>query len=190
MNLILASASPRRAALLDQAGISFTIIKPALKENPDFSKPPSEMVAALAREKALSVAETLQQGIVLAADTVVVYRGEVLGKPHDPEDARRMLVLLGGNTHEVFTGVTLIDAASGVGQNGVSVTKVWMKKMREKDIAAYVASGEPFDKAGSYGIQGKAALFVEKIEGCYFNVVGLPLSLLFDLMLRMQHYDI
>ncbi len=186
MSLILASASPRRAELLRQAGITFTVVKPGMEEKPDYSLPPRKMVLALAREKAFAVKETLDRGIVLAADTVVYYRGRVLGKPHDTEDARRMLNLLSGTVHEVLTGLVLVDAASGTEESGVSVTKVWIKKLPEITINAYVSTGEPFDKAGAYGIQGKAAVFVEKIEGCYSNVVGLPLSLLDDLMRRID----
>ncbi len=186
MNLILASASPRRAELLRQVGISFEIVKPGIDEIPDYTLPPGDMAAKLAREKALKVSKNLEDGIILAADTIVFHRGEVLGKPHDPEDARRMLNLLNGDVHEVLTGLMLLDAATGREESGISVTRVWMKDLSADDIDAYISSGESFDKAGAYGIQGKAALFVEKIEGCYFNVVGLPLGLLFDLMKRMQ----
>ncbi len=186
MNLVLASASPRRAALLRQVGISFEIIKPGIEENPDYTLSPGEMAAKLAREKALKVSNSLEFGIILAADTIVLYRGKILGKPHDPEDARCMLNLLNGDVHEVLTGLILLDAASGKEESAISVTRVWMKDLSDHEIDDYINSGEPFDKAGAYGIQGKAALFVEKIEGCYFNVVGLPLGLLFDLMKRMQ----
>ncbi len=186
MNLVLASASPRRAALLRQVGISFEIVKPGIEEKPDYTLLPGEMAAKLAREKALKVAKSLESGIILAADTIVLYRGKVLGKPRDPEDARGMLNLLNGGVHEVLTGLILLDAASGKEKSGISVTSVWMKDLSDHEIDDYINSGEPLDKAGAYGIQGKAALFVEKIEGCYFNVVGLPLGLLFDLMKRMQ----
>ncbi len=186
MSLFLASASPRRAELLRQVGIPFEIIEPGIAEKPDYTLPIPEMVIGLARHKALAVSAKLEQGIVLAADTVVLYQGRVLGKPRDREDARCMLRLLSGDAHQVLTGVILLDAASGKDESGLSVTKVWMKDLSEKVIDTYVGSGEPLDKAGAYGIQGKAALFVEKIEGCYFNVVGLPLSLFYDLTKRMN----
>ncbi len=186
MNLVLASASPRRSELLRRAGIPFRVIKPRIEEKPDYTLPPREMVVRLAAEKALSVSGTLEEGFVLGADTVVVYRGEVLGKPDSPEDARRMLRLLNGDVHEVLTGLVIINPENGAREDACSETKVWFKKLSDKEINAYIDSGEPLDKAGAYGIQGRASLFVERIEGCYFNVVGLPLSLLYDLMKKMR----
>lgn len=186
MKLVLASASPRRAELLRQVGIPFKIIKPGIEEKPDYTLPPGDMVKGLAREKALVVARKINKGVIIAADTLVLHRGEALGKPTDPEEAGRMLRRLSGDVHEVITGLTLLDTSSGKDESGISMTRVWMKALSDDDIEAYVSSGEPLDKAGAYGIQGRAALYVEKIEGCYFNVVGLPLSLFFDLMQRMQ----
>lgn len=186
MNLILASASPRRAELLSQIGISFTIIKPALEEKPDLKRKPHEIALALAEDKARFVAQKLDRGVVLAADTLVVFQGELMGKPVDIDDARRMLRLLSGSRHEVITGLVLLDAASGLVEKAYSKTTVWMKDLSEQEINDYVKGGEPLDKAGAYGIQGKAALFVDRIEGCYFNVVGLPLSLLYDMIQKMQ----
>ncbi len=186
MNLILASASPRRAELLSQIGISFTIIKPALEEKPDLKRKPHEIALALAEDKARFVAQKLDRGVVLAADTLVVFQGELMGKPVDIDDARRMLRLLSGSRHEVITGLVLLDAASGLVEKAYSKTTVWMKDLSEQEINDYVKGGEPLDKAGAYGIQGKAALFVDRIEGCYFNVVGLPLSLLYDMIQKIQ----
>ncbi len=186
MSLILASASPRRAELLRQVGIPFQIVIPGVSEIKFSSLPPQEMVARLSLEKALAVSTRLEEGIILAADTVVLHRGVIMGKPADQKDARRMLRLLSGDQHTVLTGLTLLDATSGKYECRVSETKVWIRELSESDLDAYVATGEPLDKAGAYGIQGRAALFVEKIEGCYFNVVGLPLNLLYDLMQRMQ----
>jgi septum formation protein len=186
MKLILASASPRRADLLRQVGIDFQVVVPDISEDLDGSLPPSQIVTRLALRKALAVSKRFDQGFVLAADTLVIHRGIILGKPADQDDARRMLSLLSGDEHEVMTGMALVDAASGRSDSALSKTRVWLKTMTESEIEVYIATGEPLDKAGAYGIQGRAALFVEKIEGCYFNVVGLPLSLLYDLMKSMQ----
>lgn len=186
MKLILASASPRRADLLRQAGIDFQVVVPDISEDLDGSLPLSEIVVRLALRKALTVSKRFDHGFVLAADTLVIHRGIILGKPVDQDNARRMLSLLSGDEHEVMTGMVLVDAASGRSENAFSVTRVWLKAMTVSEIEVYIATGEPLDKAGAYGIQGRAALFVEKIEGCYFNVVGLPLSLLYDLMKSMQ----
>lgn len=186
MKLILASASPRRADLLRQSGIPFQVVIPDVSEDLNAVPEPQEMVTRLALRKAIAVSEHLKQGIILAADTVVLYRGAVMGKPRDHDDARRMLRLLSGDKHEVLTGIALVDAASGRSECAVSTTGVWLKDLSDGEIDSYVKTGEPFDKAGAYGIQGLAALFVEKIEGCYFNVVGLPLNLLYSLMKLMQ----
>ncbi len=186
MRLILASASPRRAELLHQVGIPFTIIKPDLEEKPDLDKEPRETALALAEDKAQFVAQKLDGGLVLAADTLVAYQGQLMGKPTDKSDARQMLSQLSGSRHEVITGLVLLDVASGMLQKNYAETTVWMKMLTEQEIEAYVEGGEPLDKAGAYGIQGKAALFVTRIEGCYFNVVGLPLNLLYEMMQRIQ----
>lgn len=186
MNLVLASASPRRAELLRQVGIPFTITIPDVIEEKYNSLAPHEMVVRLSQEKALAVSGPLEEGIILAADTVVLHRGVIMGKPVDQIEALQMLRLLSGDRHSVLTGLTLLDAASGKYESRASITKVWMANLSESDLDAYVATGEPLDKAGAYGIQGRAALFVEKIEGCYFNVVGLPLNLLYNMMKKMQ----
>ncbi len=186
MSLVLASSSPRRAELLQQVGISFTIVEPQISEEMAVSENPAEMVVVLAQNKALDVTRRLTSGFVLAADTVVICRDQVLGKPDDQSDARRMLGILSGSEHVVFTGLALHDVTTGNCQTGLSKTKVWMKPLKKDHIDRYVAGGEPMDKAGAYGIQGQGALFIEKIEGCYFNVVGLPLGLLFELLMRMQ----
>ncbi|MGM0653225.1 MAG: Maf family protein [Bacillota bacterium] len=186
MNLVLASASPRRAELLRQVGISFTITRPDLEEKPDLQKEPQEIAMALAEDKARFVGQKLDRGIVLAADTLVVYQGQLMGKPEDRKDARRMLRILSGSRHEVITGLVLLDAASGLILKDFSTTTVWIKVLSDQEIDNYVKGGEPLDKAGAYGIQGKAALFVDRIEGCYFNVVGLPLGLLYEMIQKMQ----
>ncbi len=186
MKLILASASPRRAELLRQSGIPFQVVIPDVSEDLAGSLQPHDLVVRLALRKALAVAERFNQGFIIAADTIVFLRGTIMGKPVDQDDARRMLRLLSGGKHEVLTGIALVDAVTGRSETAVSITGVWLKDLTESEIDFYVATGEPLDKAGAYGIQGLAAVFVEKIEGCYFNVVGLPLNLLYNLMKRMQ----
>ncbi len=186
MKLILASASPRRAELLRQVGIPFEVIAPKVCEQVGEPLSPEELAGKLAREKAETVAKIIDQGLVLAADTLVYYRGLILGKPVDAEEAGRMLKLISGDQHEVITALYLIDTATGRYESGISTTKVWIKELTPQQINAYRTTEEPYDKAGAYGIQGFAALFINRIEGCYFNVVGLPLSLLYDLLNNMH----
>lgn len=187
MDLVLASASPRRAALLRQAGLSFRVMPAGVNEsNAGACSDPAGMVVRLARAKAGRVAARLKTGVVIGADTMVVHRGEVLGKPRDRFDARQMLLRLSGCRHSVLTGLALVDVPTGRIEESFTETRVWMRALETELIDAYVATDEPMDKAGAYGIQGKAALFVEKIEGCYFNVVGLPLNRLYLLLSRME----
>lgn len=189
--IILASASPRRKELLEQIGITFEIC-PAKGEEKITKTNPAEVVEELSKQKAEEVAAMLtvygeehqelmtpQDMMVIGADTVVAVENQILGKPKDEEDASRMLRLLSGRAHEVYTGVTLlfIDKSGKMGAHVFhETTKVFMKKLSEKEIERYVATGDPMDKAGSYGIQGKCAIYIDKIEGDYNNVVGLPIS--------------
>ncbi len=181
--LVLASASPRRRELLVQAGFTFSIAAAAIPEDPMPGESPIGYVVRLAREKAQAVYSQLSSPIngddpvlVLGADTTVVApKGEILGKPSDPADAARMLRLLSGATHQVITGVALVTQA-GV-ETAAEVTHVTMLTLSEEEIAAYTATAEPADKAGAYAIQGRAACWIPRIHGCYFNVVGLPLAL-------------
>jgi septum formation protein len=186
LTLILASESPRRAELLRQVAIPFRIVPPAVSEELSGKPSPQEMVALLALRKARAVSDQLPDGYILGADTVVLHGETVLGKPIDSEDAARMLRLLSGGRHSVLTGLALVNAANGYLLERLSLTQVWIKALADDEIKAYIATGEPFDKAGAYGIQGKGALLVEKIEGCYFNVVGLPLSLLNEMIAEMN----
>jgi septum formation protein len=184
--LYLASASPRRAELLKQVGIPFEVIAPAVSEKEDCILSPAKLVSLLARNKAENVASFISEGLILAADTVVYCRNQILGKPVNVEDARRMLNLLSGEKHEVITGLVLLDLSSGKLESELVTTGVWMKKLSETEVTAYINTGEPFDKAGAYGIQGYAALFIKRLEGCYFNVVGLPLNKLYEMLQKMQ----
>lgn len=177
--IILASASPRRADLLKQLGLKFQVfISDADEEIVDL--PPDEFVKNIALQKARIVSGAVSDGIIIAADTIVVIDGKIIGKPRDVEEACDMLTGLSGRMHEVFTGLCILEKPSGRYFLGYERTEVYFRNISQAEIKTYIATGEPMDKAGAYGIQGKGALFVEKINGCYFNVVGLPLTLLYN----------
>ncbi len=182
--LILASSSPRRRELLQGLGLPFTVITSDVDETTESGLAPAEVVEQLALRKAGAVAEKVEGGIVLGSDTIVVLDGQILGKPVDEEDAFRMLSSLQGREHTVFSGVALIDAATGRSVVAHSATNVQVRPMTEQEIRAYIATGEPMDKAGSYAIQGIGATIVEGIVGDYFTVVGLPLHLTAKLLSR------
>jgi len=173
--LILASASPRRADLLRQLGLPFEVIPSEIEEAWP-PGPPREAVTTLALAKARAVARGLRSAVVLGADTAVVLAGEVFGKPESPEDARRMLRALRGREHEVITGVALVEAPAGREETVAVVSRVLMREYSEAEVEAYVGSGEPFDKAGAYAVQAAGGALVAKVDGCYTNVVGLPLT--------------
>ena len=171
MQLILASGSPRRKELLGLFGIPFTIRAADIDETMDAAKAPFDEVARVSRLKALAVPRE-QDDIVIAADTIVVCEGRVLGKPHSREEAVRMLTALSGRDHQVMTGCTVVRGDAR--ETFTEVTDLHFRPLTDTEIARYVDSGEPMDKAGAYGIQGGAALFCEKIVGDYYNVMGLP----------------
>lgn len=174
--LVLASRSPRRAEILRQAGIGFTVRAASVDEAPLPLERPEDYVCRLAEEKARAVEATPGE-TVLGADTTVVIDGRMLAKPADAADARRMLEMLAGRCHEVLTGICLRRGGHVVRDR--AATRVWFGPMTAAEIAAYVDSGEPMDKAGAYAIQGLASRYIERIEGCYFNVVGLPIALVY-----------
>ena len=175
--IVLASGSPRRGEILTNAGIPFVREVPSnIDETPRPSEPPQDYVVRLAREKAEAVGDTGGH-IVLGADTTVVIEGQILGKPSSPDDAARMLRLLSGRSHEVITGICLRSARVRV--TDAAITRVWFAALSDSDLEAYAHSGEPMDKAGAYGIQGLASKFIERIDGCYFNVMGLPVALVY-----------
>jgi septum formation protein len=177
MKLILASASVRRAEILRDAGLHFTIISSAIDETPVPGESPHELVARLAAAKAaLVAARAIGPGIVIAADTVVVLEGRILGKPRSTDDARQMLEQLSGRSHSVLTGVTLIRLPDAERRDFVESTIVHFASLSPEEITRYLATGESDDKAGAYAIQGHAGRYIPRIEGCYFNVVGLPLA--------------
>ena len=174
--LVLASASPRRRELLEMIRLDFELAVPDVHETSLHENDPPRFVTEIALAKALSVSAGFSGAVVLGADTIVVLDGRILGKPRDESDAERMLRTLSGRTHEVYTGIALVDTETDLRRTGFERSEVTMKRLTEDEIARYVATGEPADKAGSYGIQGHGAIFIEHIKGCYFNVMGLPLA--------------
>ncbi len=177
MKLILASSSPRRAEILRNAGLNFSVLSSAVDETPFPGEEPAALVQRLANAKADPVAaRTVGPAIVLAADTAVVLGGTILGKPRSREDARHMLQQLSGRTHTVLTGVTLVRLPGAERRQFTESTLVHFRPITDVELAAYLATEEPYDKAGAYAIQGLAGRYIPRIEGCYFNVVGLPLS--------------
>lgn len=173
--LILASGSPRRSQLLETLGIPFQVIVSDAPESLDPRLSPEDQAALLATRKAQAVASGLAKGKVLGADTIVVLDGEILGKPLDDEDAASMLRRLSGREHEVVTGIALVDAAHGSVLRRSVTSLVHVRPLNNDEIAAYVATGEPRDKAGAYAIQGLGADLIADFEGCFNNIVGLPL---------------
>jgi septum formation protein len=182
--LILASSSPRRKELLQTLGLTFSVITSDVDETTSPELTPAEVVEQLALRKARAVAEKISAGVVLGADTIVVLDGQILGKPEDEADAFRMLSALQGREHTVYSGVALIDAASGRFEVAHNATQVRIRPMSEREIKAYIHTGEPMDKAGSYAIQGIGSIIVEGIAGDYFTVVGLPLNLTAKMLAR------
>ncbi len=188
--LVLASASPRRQELLRNAGIPFVAQATNIAELPQEGERPRACAERLAREKAVAVFQQRQSDFVLGADTVVVVGGQILGKPQDKPDAARMLRLLSGRTHEVTTGVCLAGSLRTGNQElrtefvdtRSETTLVAMTELSDEDIRSYIESGEPMDKAGAYAIQGIASRWISRIEGDYFNVVGLPVSLVWKML--------
>ena len=181
--LILASGSPRRKEILDTMGLEFSVDVSDADES--FAGTPEEMVLELSRRKALAVASRHSGAMILAADTLV-FGDKVLGKPHSAEEAKRMLAGLSGRWHSVYTGVTMIDTRSGKTLSRADVTRVHFVALTAQDIDAYVATGEPLDKAGAYGIQGRGGMFIDRIEGSYSNVVGLPMALVRSMLLELE----
>ena len=178
--LVLASSSPRRTELLNRAGWPHEVVVAAIDESVRPQEEPAAYVERLARSKAEAVARRLEQGLVLGADTTIVVENQILGQPVDDADARRMLNLLSGKWHDVLTGIALARVG-GETRVAHETTRVRFAEMSKDEIDWYVASGEPAGKAGAYGIQGKAALFIEEIEGDYFNIMGLPIRLVYEL---------
>lgn len=182
MQVILASSSPRRRELLGLFGIPFVVRAADIDETMDPQKPPFDEVARVSRGKALAVPRG-EDDLVIAADTIVVCAGRVLGKPHTKEEAAAMLTLLSGRDHQVMTGCTLLRGDRA--ETFTEVTDLHFRPLSQREIEKYIASGEPMDKAGAYGIQGGAALFCQRIEGDYYNVMGLPVCRLGQSLARL-----
>ena len=186
MRLILASASPRRAELLTAAGFPFDVMPADVDETPVPGEDPMQYALRVARDKAGRVEAYCRESgtLVLSADTVVVANGEILGKPEDPGDARRILRLLSGGAHDVHTAVVL--RRGPVERSEVVTTRVWFQPLDEAEISWYVDSGEPEGKAGAYAIQGRAARFIQRIDGSWSNVVGLPIATVYQLLHELE----
>ncbi len=189
--LILASGSPRRSEILNSVGWEFTKDVPDIDESELANENPEDYVQRLAREKAEAVAKKYDEAIVLGADTTVVIDNQIIGKPNDLDDARRMIKMLSGNWHEVLTGVAIVKISNSKFQIpnlsvGIQKTRVKFAEMSDEEIEYLVQFGEPLDKAGAYAVQAQAALFIEKIEGDYWNVVGLPISLVYELVKNIK----
>ena len=174
--IVLASASPRRKELLEQCGVRPEIITSDIEEIISPNHTPEEISMSLSFQKARDVSERIGQVLIIAADTVVVFDGVILGKPLNDEEAFSMLRRLSGRSHRVITGYSIIDAEGKQKVVEYETTKVYFRSLSDQEILDYISTGECSDKAGAYGIQGKGALLVERIEGCYFNVMGLPIS--------------
>jgi septum formation protein len=193
LKLILASASPRRAEILRNAGLLFEIRKTGVDESRLADEPPGDYVRRLAVAKALSAAAEYREldgeALVLGADTVVVVDADILGKPASQDDARTMLRRLSGRVHEVHTGVALLRIPGTERRVVEEITRVHFASLTEQEIEGYIATGEPFDKAGAYAVQGIGGRYVTRIEGCYFNVMGLPLAKLWPFLRELGRED-
>tara|TARA_B100000029_G_scaffold188751_1_gene186443 strand:- start:561 stop:1154 length:594 start_codon:yes stop_codon:yes gene_type:complete len=192
MKIILASSSPRRKKILESIGTKFNVIKPVFDESSiSYNKNPKEYCKTLAIKKAESIMNDTPNSIIISADTIVICKSKLLNKPENKKDAFRMLNLLSGIKHEVYTGVAIANST----ENKVislfhEKTEVEFKKLNQNIINYYIKNYKPYDKAGSYGIQEFSSLFVKKINGCYFNVIGLPISALYDEIkkLNLEHF--
>jgi len=182
LKIVLASSSPRRRRLLEQVGVPYRAVDPGEVETA--SGRPKEQALENAAAKARKVAVMVGEGLVVGADTIVVVDGRVLGKPVDASEVRAMLRTLSGRAHRAVTGIAVVDSVSGRIEAEVVETMVHMRALSEEEIAAYVATGEPLGKSGGYAIQGVGALLVDEVQGCFYNVVGLPLSRLERLLKR------
>ncbi len=185
MKWILASKSPRRIELLNRLGINPIVFPVEIEEKRLIGEKPHQYVLRLSQQKAKKAAENFSLGIIIGADTIVVLNDKFLGKPNSEEEARKNLELLSGNKHFVYTGLTLIDIESKKQVSDYAQSVVYFSGLSSELIDWYIRSQEPFDKAGAYGIQGKAGIFIEKIEGCYFNIVGFPLNLFYSLIKKL-----
>lgn len=187
--IILASASPRRKEILEKTGLKFMVDASDYEEDLSLRMPARRLARYLSCEKAKAVANRYRNAIIIAADTIICFNDKVFGKPHNENEAKRMLNILNGRSHYVITGFTIIDTGEGQSVSRSIVTKVYFNRMTMKEINAYVRTGEPLDKAGAYAIQGVGAAIVKKIEGDYNNVVGLPVDALMKTLRKFGVYN-
>jgi septum formation protein len=187
--LILASQSPRRAQLLKLVGFEFDIIPSSIDEDDIMEIDPPSHVRALSLAKAMNVGSNVEKGIIIGSDTVVVLDEEILGKPKDKAEAKKMLHRLAGRTHQVYTGFTLLEKPTNRRMSDYDMTKVHFRELADWEIDRYVATQNPMDKAGAYGIQDQSAVFADRIEGCFYNVVGFPLSKFYTAMIQFLTKD-
>jgi septum formation protein len=187
-HIVLASRSPRRAALLHQMGFSFRVVSREISEESDLSSDPVKRVIELSKKKARAVLDRVEEGLIVGADTIVFLDGEILGKPMNKEEAKAMLMKLSGRSHEVFTGFTLIEVG-GQQMSDVERTSVTFRHLEEWEVDDYVETGGPLDKAGGYGIQDRSGLFVDRIEGCFYNVVGFPMTKFYEGLKKFWDVD-
>lgn len=173
--IILASTSPRRHELARAMGLDFEVVPSSYEEDMTLKLSPKKLVMTLALGKAEDVARKFSEGLVIGVDTIVVFKGKKLGKPKDEKDAYRMLKMLSNKEHDVYSGVAIIDCKTGKKIQDVEITRVFFNKLSDEEIRSYIATGEPLDKAGAYGIQDLSSIFIRKIEGCYFGVMGFPI---------------
>jgi septum formation protein len=184
MNLVLASQSPRRKELLAILGYPFRVVPSSIDETPKMGEDPETFVVRVAREKGIEVASRVSESVIVSADTVVTVDDEILGKPADAQDAARMLRKLSGRAHSVLTAVTIVNQPKKETLEGLDSTRVWFSSLNEEQIREYIRRENVFDKAGAYGIQGYAGVYIPRIEGNYFNVMGFPLPLVHGLLCR------
>lgn len=181
-SIVLASRSPRRCELLSALGVAFTVCPADVDETPHPNESPIDLAKRLSRTKAYAIARDMPQALVIAADTLVIHKGRLLGKPGSPEEAFRMLRELRGCAHDVVTGLALVQTATDRESVQVACTPVFMRAYTDAEIYSYVKTGDPLDKAGAYAVQNAAFAPVERLEGCYANVVGLPLCHLYRVL--------
>ena len=187
LKLVLASASPRREEILTQLNLKFTIVPAKIDESAFDHSDPVELVKVLAEKKASSVSKLVEDALIIAADTVVVHNDQILGKPANKFEAKKMLKQLSSDKHQVITGVAVLNSRTGESYLEYNITEVKMTAISESEIENYVETGEPLDKAGAYAIQGFGGLFVEEIKGSYYSVMGLPIHQLVDLMDKFNY---
>ena len=187
LKLVLASASPRREEILEGLNLNFTVVPSKIDEDNFQNDNPVELVKNLAFEKAKSVSKLVEDAIIIAADTVVVYNDQILGKPKNKKEAKKMLEELSSQKHQVITGVVVFDSQSGENYSEHNITEVKMTALNEQEINNYIETGEPLDKAGAYAIQGLGGLFIEEIKGSYYSVMGLPIHQLAKLLDKFNY---